>query len=98
MHLYVCSNIAAMCASPLEKTVVLGVISRSREAVKGKAQSCTTVAVSSRISSRCRKDGLHLWPPISATQTGDPTPPLLKDSRPASVSGSICAEEGKNGV
>lgn len=58
-----------MAASPVERTVVLGVISKSRDALKGKAQSWDIVAVSSRISSRRRKDGLDLWPAISVTET-----------------------------
>lgn len=51
-------------SSPLERTVVLGVTSRSREALKGKAQSRDTVAASSRDSSGCRQDGADLWPPM----------------------------------
>lgn len=58
-----------MSASPVDGTVVLGVMSRSRDALKGKAQSWDMVALSSGISSRRRKDGLDLWPPISATET-----------------------------
>lgn len=64
--------------SPLERTVVLGVTSRSREALKGKAQSCDIVAASSRDSSRCRQDGADLWPPMLVTQIRQPTPAPLR--------------------
>ena len=58
-----------VCPSPLEKTVVLGVTSRSRDGLKGKAHSCDSLARSVRSSSRSRKGRTDLWSPMFNTQT-----------------------------
>lgn len=55
--------------SPSEKTVVLGVTSRSRDGLKGKAHSCDSLARSVRSSSRGRSRWPDLWSPMFSTQT-----------------------------
>lgn len=58
-----------VCPSPLEKTVVLGVTSRSRDGLKGNAHSCDSLARSVRSSRRSRKGWTDLWSPMFNTQT-----------------------------
>lgn len=61
-------NMNCVCPSPLEKTVVLGVTSRSRDGLKGKAHSCDSLARSVRSSSRGRRGCTDLWSPILNTK------------------------------
>lgn len=67
----------SVCPSPLEKTVVLGVTSRSRDGLKGKAHSCDILARSSRSSIRSRRGWTDLWSPMFDTQTRVQAQPRL---------------------
>lgn len=61
-------------SSPLEKTVVLGVTSRSRDGLKGKAHDCDSLL---RSSSTRRGGGADLWRPMFNTQTWSQAQPRL---------------------
>lgn len=70
-----------LASSPLENTVVLGVTSRSRDGLKGKAHSCDSLVRSIRSSMRSRRGWTDLGSPMFNTQTWVQAQPRLSSVR-----------------